>query len=72
MARFTGREYFVMDTEAIAKEMNMPFSTTEKLLKRAQTNFLIKLREKLGSHATIEDIIPLLRGRDDYEPLQSL
>jgi hypothetical protein len=72
MAKFTGREYFVMDTEEIAKEMGMPFSTTEKLLKKASINFQIKWKERVGTHATIEDIIPLLRGRGDYEPLQSL
>lgn len=70
--RFDCREYFAMDTETIAKAMGMPFSSTEKLLKKATVNFNIKLRERLGNDATIEDIIPLLYERGDYEPLQSL
>lgn len=68
--RFDCREYFVADTQTIADAMGLPYKTTASLLRRATIKFENKLRERLGSHATIEDIIPLLYGRGDYEPLQ--
>lgn len=73
MAKFTGREYFVSDTETIALEMGLSYKATESLLRRAQRKFQAKLKEQLGDSVTLYDILPALSGRGDYnEPLQSL
>lgn len=72
MAKFTGREYFVADTHTIALEMGLSDKAAESLLRRAQRKFQKKWKERIGTHATIEDIIPVLYGKGDYEPLQSM
>ncbi len=73
MARFYGREYFVVDTQTIALEMGMSEKATESLLRRATRKFQSKLKERLGESVTLYDILPALSGRGDYnEPLQSL
>lgn len=66
MAKFTGREYFVADTETIALEMGLSYKATESLLRRAQRKFEKKLKERLGNSVALYDILPALSGRGDY------
>ena len=70
--RFDCREYYEADVEAIAAEMGLNKKTAEGLIARATAKFEKKLKEKLGESVTLNDILPLLSGRGDYEPLQSL
>ena len=70
--RFDCREYFEADSDAIAAEMGITRKAAESLITRATAKFEKKLKEKLGESVTLKDILPLLSGRGDYEPLQSL
>ena len=56
----------------IADEFGISEKGADSLCRRASKKFEKKLKEKLGESVTLNDILPLLTGRGDYEPLQSL
>ena len=70
--RFDCREYFVADSKEIAEVMHMSLKATDSLIYRATKKFEKKLKERLGTEVTIDDIIASLPRRGDYEPLQSM
>lgn len=60
-----------MTNEEIGKELNMHPKAVDSLYRRASAKFNKKLKERFGESITLDDILPALSGKGDYDEQMS-